>query len=283
MRTNGSALVEWLICVPVLLMLGLGFFQASELILARLALRHALDEAARAGSVANASRESILAGLGDGLAPWRFGANGTAQLISARLRSRAEISLGRAAGWIELRQLSPTQASWSDWGEPARDHQGALIGGQQIAFDALATEYRLRQPNGGASALRGVEPLGPRSQQTLAEANLLTLELVYGVPLRIPFAASAIIAALKRVDGCPASTPSSGATLANTGAENGLSASSVDAFAGTSAFAGGAWACRYYQATDLQGQSSARIPIRLRTTIRMQSPAHQKGSLLEAG
>ena len=250
-------MVEWLIAVPVLLTLGLGFFQASELLVARLALRHALFEAARAGSVSNANAQAIVQGLADGLSPWLFGSQGTSEVVAARLKSRAQVLLGRSSGWIELRQHSPTTASFSDWGEPARDDSGPLNQGRQIAFDALPTEYRLRQPASGASSAAGLQggaPVGRASGQSLADANLLVLELTYGVPVRVPFAGSILLSTLRTMDGC-----GSGLSIAASG--------------------GG---CRYYNATGLGGQPTPRIPVRVHVAIRMQSPARMQGSLLES-
>ena len=250
-------MVEWLIAVPVLLTLGLGFFQASELLVARLALRHALFEAARAGSVSNANAQAIVQGLADGLSPWLFGSQGTAEIVAARLKSRAQVLLGRSSGWIELRQHSPTMASFNDWGEPARDDSGPLNQGRQIAFDALPTEYRLRQPASGVSNVTGLQggaPVGRASGQSLADANLLVLELTYGVPVRVPFAGSILLSTLRTMDGC-----GSGLSIAASGA-----------------------GCRYYNAIGLGGQPAPRIPVRVHVAIRMQSPARMQGSLLES-
>ena len=260
-RDSGSTMVEWLIAVPVLLMLGLGFFQASELLVARLALRHALSEAARAGSVSNASAQAILQGLADGLSPWLYGADGSVEIAAVRLRSRAQVALGRASGWIELRQSSPTPASFGDWGEPASDGTGRSINGRQIAFDALPTEYRLRQPTSGVAGFQGPAPIGRESGQTLADANLLVLELVYGVPLRIPFAGSMLLKTLRVIDGC-------GSVVGSTPGLQGALGQSTN--------------CRYYNALDISGQPGPRIPVRVQVVMRMQSSARLQGSLLEA-
>ena len=260
LRHSGSAMVEWLIAVPVLLMLGLGFFQASELLVARLALRHALSEAARAGSVSNASAQAIMQGLADGLSPWLYGADGPGEIAAARVRSRAQVALGRASGWVELRQHSPTTASFGDWGEPATDGTGRSTHSRQIAFDALPTEYRLRQPTSGVAGFQGPAPIGRESGQTLADANLLVLELVYGVPVRIPFAGSMLLKTLRVIDGCGSAVGSM------TGLQGALGQSSN---------------CRYYNALDLSGQPGPRIPVRVQVVMRMQSAARLQGSLLE--
>jgi hypothetical protein len=250
-------MVEWLIAVPVMLTLGLGFFQASELLVARMALRHALFEAARAGSVSNANAQAIMQGLGDGLSPWLFGSQGAGEIVTARLKSRAQVNLGRSSGWIELRQRSPTTASFGDWGEPARDDSGPINQGRQIAFDALPTEYRLRQPASGASGdnrRQGGAPVGRESGQSLADANLLVLEMTYGVPVRVPFAGSILLTSLRMLNGC-----GSGLSISRPGS-----------------------VCRYYNAIGLSGQPAPRIPVRVHVAIRMQSPARMQGSLLES-
>lgn len=248
---TGAASLEWLIAAPVVLLLGLGLFQVSELLLARQALRFALFEAARAGVVGNANGVAVLNAFADGLAPWLYGAAGSAEVLRARAQSRIKIALERSLGWIELTQQSPTLESFEDWGDVRPTGSGGPGNGRQIAFDALATEYRLRLPRTGVASWNGPEPIGRASGQSLADANLLKLELVYGVPVRIPLAGSVLVESLRLIHGCRVAGPAAAQSP-----------------------------CRYLAATDLQGRPSPRVPVRIQVTLRMQSPAYLEGSLL---
>lgn len=233
---RGGSAVEALLALPVVLLLGLGTLQLGLLYHARLALHHALHEAARAGSTDHASPQSLRRGLARGVVPWLYGASDAADLERNVARAAARIALGEAAGWIQLQQLSPTDASFADWAEPALDPDGRPMPElREIPNDNLAVRARRTLPAGGAAGERAGEPIGAASGQTLADANLLQLRLIWGAPLSVPLAGRAIAAIVRRVVGC--------------GGPAGLS-------------------CVMYG-----DDGTPRLPVRVVVTLRMQSPA----------
>ncbi len=258
---RGTALVETLLAVPIVLLLGLGALQWALLFHARTALEYALLEGARAGSVAQARPDAIEAGLARGLMPFWFGVDATRPWPVAVGASGVQLRQGLAAGWVAWRQLAPTIESFGDWGEPARDAAGYPVAGLvEIPNDSLQWSS-LRQPAGGLAGLRGDEPIGARSQQTLTDANLLKLELRYGVPMTVPLVGRIAVWLMRIVDGC--ATPSARRLGA------------VDLGTPSPAAAPRAWACAMYLAPDASGTPVPRWPVRASATIRMQSPARR--------
>src|SRR5690606_30000500 len=193
-----------LLAAPVVLLLGLGALQWALLLHARTAIEYAAFEAARAGSVAQAQPDAIEAGLARGLLPFWQGAAMPRAQAAALPAARARLAQALAAGSIDWIQLSPTVESFADWAEPARDAFGRPMPGMpEIPNDNLQWSW-LRTPTGGAAALRGREPIGAQSQQTLNDANLLKIELRYAVPLMVPLVGSVATWLMRIVDGCDA-------------------------------------------------------------------------------
>lgn len=259
-RQRASALVETLLAAPIVLLLGLGALQWALLLHARTALEYALFEAARAGSVAQADPAAIEAGLARGLLPFWQGAGMPREQVAALAAARARLGQALASGWIVWRQIAPTLESFSDWAEPARDAFGRpMPGTSEIPNDSLQWSW-LRMPAGGIAGMRGREPIGAQSEQTLNDANLLKLELRYGVPMTVPLAGSIAAWLMRIVDGCePASRRSVG--LVDLGRPTAL--------------ASRAWACPMYRAPDSSGRAVSRWPVRVSATVRMQSPAQR--------
>ena len=258
---RGTAFVETLVAIPIVLLLGLGALQWALLFHARTALEYALLEGARAGSVAQARPDAIESGLARGLMPFWFGVDANRPWAAAVAESNAQLRQAIAAGWIAWRQLAPTVESFGDWGEPARDAAGYPVASLvEIPNDSLQWAS-LRQPAGGAAGMHGDEPIGARSLQTLNDANLLKLELRYGVPMNVPLVGRLAVWLMRIVDGCAAP---SGRQLGTVGL-------GVPAPIG----APRAWTCPFYLAPDATGNPVPRWPVRASATIRMQSPARQ--------
>lgn len=265
-RAGGAGLVEWLVAVPVLLMLGLFVAQVAELMVARRVVAHALDEAARAGATGHAGREAIARGFAHGMAPWWYGARSAAELALARERALDRVRREQAAGWIAWSQRSPMRASFVDWGEPAVDDQDRRLGGVvQIARDHLLHAARLRRPASGVARWDGDLAVGRASGQSLVDANVLRLELTYGVPLHVPFANRLLALALRKANGC-AAVPDRAMLGALTLRTEPPRLPDADAAR-----------CRFYEAADLP-----RVPVSLSVTALMQSPARLQGSWLQA-
>jgi len=258
---RGSAFVETLVAVPVVLLLGLGALQWALLFHARTALEYALLEAARAGSVSQAQPDAIEAGLARGLMPFWFGVDASRPWAVAVTESNAQLRQGLAAGWMSWRQLAPTVESFGDWGEPARDAAGHPVTSLvEIPNDSLQWAS-LRQPASGAAGMRSDEPIGARSMQTLNDANLLKLELRYGVPMSVPLVGRIAVWVMRIVDGCAA--------------PSGRRLGTIDLGVPAPIDAPRAWACAIYLAPDRAGNPVPRWPVRASATIRMQSPARR--------
>ncbi|MFO1300395.1 MAG: TadE/TadG family type IV pilus assembly protein [Burkholderiaceae bacterium] len=258
---RGTAFVETLLAVPIVLLLGLGALQWAMLFHARTALEYALLEGARAGSVAQARPDAIEAGLARGLMPFWFGVDATRPWAVAVGASGVQLRQGLAAGWVAWRQIAPTVEGFGDWGEPARDAAGYPVPGLvEIPNDSLQWSS-LRPPAGGVAGLRGDEPIGARSQQTLTDANLLKLELRYGVPMTVPLVGRIAVWVMRIADGCAA--PSARRLGA------------VDLGTPSPAPTPRAWACAMYLAPDASGAPVPRWPVRAGATIRMQSAARR--------
>jgi len=268
---RGFSAVETLLALPILLFLGLGAVQFALVYHAKQALNYALIEAARAGSLGHALPEAVETGLAQGLVPYLYGAQDAGERVANLARARTHIALGRAQGWLVLEQLSPTPASFQDWAEPARDAYGVPIDGLlEIPNDNLAVRAVRTSPASGTAGTRAGEPIGNMSGQTLADANLLKLQLVYGVPVTVPVAGRLLSWALRAWDGCAMGQGRRYGAL-------GLGAPSQGP-------APRAWACAIYGDPELArsvgevGLGVPRIPVRVDATVRMQTPAREGGA-----
>jgi len=265
-RARGASIVEFLVVGPLLILIGMGLVQTGLVFHSKSALDFALQEAARVGSVNYGDLDAISRGLRDGLIPYMGGGTSVGEVARTRLRVEEEFRLGTAAGWIRVKQLSPTPASFSDWAEDSYDENGRAI--REIPNASLPILRCTRAPNGGSAGTRqstacaGGEPIGADSQQTLADANLLKLEMTYGVKLKVPLVNRIVGGALSMAAGCSASANQ------RLGPVN-LDAPQVSAEVDK---------CAYYNARDLNGNPAPRIPVSLVVTVRMQSPARFAGN-----
>ena len=246
-RQRGATAVELTIALLVVLMLGLGLFQFVMVYQARLAVEQAAVEAARSGSTGHASIESIQRGLARGLAPLLYGADDAAELQANEARALARIAAAQLDGSIQLQRLAPSEAAFSDWEETALDERGEPIAGQmEIPNDNLDVRRTRSQPRSGVAGYRGGEPIGAASGVTLVDANLIRVELLYGVRLAVPVAGRLIASTLRAWHGC--------------GAADG---------GGPGAGGNAAVLCPHLQADP------PRLPLRVVATVRMMSPARR--------
>jgi hypothetical protein len=264
-RSRGISAIETLVALPVLLFVGLGALQFALVFHAKQALNHALLEAARAGSVAHAEPAAIERGLARGLVPYLYGAADTTEYLLNVGRALAHVQAGKLQRWLLLERLAPTADSFADWSQPARDDAGEPIPGLiEIPNDNLSVRILRTQPASGVAGHRSGEPIGATSGQTLADANLLKLNLLYGVPVTVPVAGRLMVWALRARDGCGPTGPRRYGAL-------GLDAPSRS-------FTPRLWACAFYGLHDRQAPWQPRIPVRVSATVRMQSPARMAGS-----
>jgi hypothetical protein len=267
-RVRGASTVEFLIVAPILLLLGLGLVQFGMVFHAKSALNHALQEAARVGSVNNGDVSAIEEGLARGLVPFMGGGRNTQEMLQTQGRVIEEMQLGAASGWVRVRQLSPSPQSFTDWAEDAFDDNGNRV--REIPNSSLAVLRCTRQPNSGVAGTRhstacptGGEPIGQDSQQTLSDANLLKLEMTYGVKLTVPLVNRIVGRALAMLDGCEAMEEQQISSL-NLGTPGAVRARPNN--------------CAFYNARNTDGDLEPRIPVNLAVTVRMQSPSRFAGN-----
>jgi hypothetical protein len=155
---------------------------------------------------------------------------------------------------VRWRQLSPTQRSFDDWAVPSLDALGLPVpDSREIPTDNLV-----------ARTLRSDARVGASSGQTLADANLLKIELTYGVPLTVPLAGRLGAWLMRGIDGCAASD------------ERRLGALSLGLMPASASPR--AWTCAFYDARDAGGRAVPRWPVRVSSTARLQQPARHAGT-----
>jgi hypothetical protein len=177
---GGAATVEFaLVALVALIPLVLAVLQLGLLYVAKHTVQHATFLAARAGAVSHGSRTEMLRHFAKGLAPLHAGT--TRDLRPGDLAGAVTAAYGRAYAEAlrpdrtRLHVLNPTRASFEDF-------ERARRGVREI-------------PN---VYVRGVP--GPRSGQTLADANLLKLRVDYCAPLVVPLVDRILTATLRRLD-----------------------------------------------------------------------------------
>lgn len=167
---RGASAVELAIVVPTLLLLALAAIQIGMALQARLALTLAANEAARAGSVGNASLASLRDGLARGLTGYYAGGSSAAALLLGRAAAAADLAL---ASKIEI--VSPTRESFDDHASSALQ--------QRLGIDARVipvSNVALKPCQ--ADAATKCDPANNASGQTLADATLLKVRVVWGLP-----------------------------------------------------------------------------------------------------
>lgn len=162
-------MAEFTVVAIPLLLLGLGTFETGRWLLMRQAIGYALFEAARAATAAHADPAAAAQAFERALSP--------ALGVRAMQDPDDQLSAVRArmAGWTRthglrrarIEQLSPTPASFQDF--PA----GRAAEPRELDYDY----QRLRHDTVYLSRYR--DGIGPRSGQTLFDANTLVLRLTY--------------------------------------------------------------------------------------------------------
>ncbi len=174
-RQRGAGAVEFLISIPVVLLLILGTLQASLLYQARLQLEVAAQNAARAGALHGGDLGAMRKGLAEGLTPLYTHGQSLADLAKGRLRAE------QAAQSATIEILSPTVEAVHDHKEfgrlPPDDNTGqALTPGGNWGWGIPESHLGYRKT-----------ALGQESGLSVQDANLLKIRVTYGHPLIMPF------------------------------------------------------------------------------------------------
>ena len=187
MRQSGQAMTEFIIIVFVLLLLTLGLVQMIFIYQTKTNLNYATYEATRAGTLANASPDSIKSGFARGMAPSFIRISGSPNesstdqitrsqnLANAYLQAYDEIDdftlIERISPAIELfNQGSGWGKSIPQWEIEQKDLQGK-------ATLYIPNEHLLYKSTSAK-----------QSGVTIHDANLLKLRITYCMELIVPFA-----------------------------------------------------------------------------------------------
>ncbi len=158
---SGQAMVEYVIILPVLMLLVLGIFQFALIYQAKITLNYAAFEAARAGALNNASQDAMQKAFVRSMAALYTHRPGVTALNAGKQKLRQEIS----DGYVQIRRINPSPDSFTD--------HGVTVGTEvHIPNDNLM--YRDARANGV-------------SQQSIQDANLLKVNVGYCYELYVPF------------------------------------------------------------------------------------------------
>lgn len=158
-RHRGTAIVEAVIALPILLVVILGAIQFALIYQAKATLNHASLQAARAGAVSNADPDAIRRGLARGLTPLYSPESSLHGLATTVARVNAAL-----VSDARVRILNPTREAFADFGEE-------VAGVREIPND------RLHARSTAIGAMSGVN---------VQDANLLKIEVTYGHELKVP-------------------------------------------------------------------------------------------------
>lgn len=159
LRQRGTAIVEAVIALPILLVVILGSIQFGLIYEAKATLNHASLQAARAGAVSHAQPDAIRRGLARGLAPLYSPESSLQGFASTVARINAELLTD-----ARIRILNPTREAFADFSED-------VDGVREIPNDRLHVRSTA---------------IGTQSGLNIQDANILKVEITYGYELKVP-------------------------------------------------------------------------------------------------
>ena len=177
---RGSAMIEFIVVGPVLMLMGMAILQYSTLFFAKNQINHATFMAARVGAMTNVSMDKIQEAYITALVPLYGGGLNTAELAASRARAAADV-----ASYANIELLNPTQESFVDWNDAAL--QASVGGGRRVI------------PYGG-QATKDPSVIGASSGQSIQDANLIKLRITHGYEPKVPFMRSIYTTYLKNLD-----------------------------------------------------------------------------------
>ena len=183
---RGASMTEFVIVAPVLILLGLGALQIGLIYHGKSIVNYATFEAARTGAVNHALKGPMRHELGTRLAPLVGGDGSMAKAAAGIAIARADIDAtvstdGQPKPRTELEIINPTAAAFADWG-----YQSVDAGRRVIPNSHLRHTRR--------EDVRGDPPL------SLADANLLKIEVTHGLELKVPLVNGLLTKALTLAD-----------------------------------------------------------------------------------
>ena len=184
-RPRGQAMVEYIIVLPVLLMLVLGAIQFALLYQVKSTLNYATFIGARQGALKNAKTNSIKDGIASGMTPLFTFSPDVSGLLKGRAIAMVEVFNPLT---MKLEVLNPTSKAMTDFGIDDPDGSGSKV----IPNDNLF--YRCSgEPCAGT--------MGGESQMTIQDANVLKIRVTYCAKMIVPLANATIYALVNGIEG----------------------------------------------------------------------------------
>lgn len=177
---RGASMTEFIIVAPVLLLIGLALLQYALLFFTKNQVNHAGFMAVRAGSMHNATAESISAAYLRHLAPLYGGGSNAEEVAQAAARAAVDMQ-----GNFRLELINPTKASFDDFSEPELKEKHN-------------TDARVL-PN-SSLALRNPAIIKANSGQNIFDANLLKVRITHGYRPGVPLVAKVFASGLQAAD-----------------------------------------------------------------------------------
>ncbi|CAJ0790998.1 hypothetical protein LMG7141_02448 [Ralstonia condita] len=178
-RATGASMVEFIIVLPILLLLCLGILQFGLLYQAKSTLDYAALQAARAGALNNGKSAAMRTGLARGLAPLYARTASLAGQQQALLATNVDLL---KPGAYQIDVINPTSAALQDFGRTG-EYAGSNV--MQIPNDTLM----FRNTSVGAS-----------SGLTIQDANLLKIRVTYCYEMYVPFANRTIFSLMNKIN-----------------------------------------------------------------------------------
>lgn len=162
-------MTEFIVIVPLVLLLIFGIIQFALLFTVKSTLNLATFDAARSGAVNHAQRLAVEMALANRLAALYTQSASISSLQAARTRVYDDMK----KGFVCVQRISPAKAAFGDFARKDDNNVSAIPNDNLI--------YRSRKPGSGSSV-------------SIQDANLLKLRVTYCAPLIVPFINSTIVA-----------------------------------------------------------------------------------------
>lgn len=162
---QGSAMIEFLITAVAVLLLGLGATETARWYIQKQHIRYALHEAQRVATVAHAKPELIVKAFEEALNPL-FSPAGRYKSVAARRTAYLNtVSQKTTMSPWRMSIISPTSAHFKDF----KQNNLQVTGASGLAVINNNYQFEQHQDKG----------LGLHSQESIYEANILSINLIY--------------------------------------------------------------------------------------------------------
>ncbi len=187
-RLSGQAMVEYLIILPVLLMLVLGGIQFALLYQIKSTLNYAAFMGARQGALQNANISVIKDGVAAGMTPLFTFSPDIDGLLKGRSIAMIEV-FNPLTARVEV--LSPTTKAADDF----------AIDDPSYALQRIIPNDNLMYRCGNKKQAPCTEALGEKSGLTIQDANLLKIRVTYCAKLIVPLVNVTIYSLINGIEG----------------------------------------------------------------------------------